>query len=391
MKRGEKPEVSFPAPYIAPGVTDPRAAKYQRDLASRMETTPVAGGATPPIPLLSEKSREGMTMAEQAVAMQQAQRPTIFQAAPTSAPSMNPILPSDLLPEAATKDPQFQQGPGAMYAASQPHLARKYGVMRNTTHIPPQTLFGAPKSLSSKSLEDLQKFAELQAHQDKTVADLQTKAEKVSGEDARIEATAAQGGAGAAAKVGESPVAPGQVTDEERAKAREALSSMDDFAFDSLRQMMMRDLLNSEDQKKIVESRLQPLDITELIINSFVTQTVSIIPGKFEPEFQSVSGDDDLAIKRLIMEEAKSLDAPERYMLDKYGLMTLAAGVRSINRIPLPEYRDAEGFFDKALFLKKFNRLVRYPLHMLSSLGVHYFWFEIRVRKLFVAEKLGNG
>ena len=43
------------------------------------------------------------------------------------------------------------------------------------------------------------------------------------------------------------------------------------------------------------------------------------------------------------------------------------------------------------VFLKKFNMVLRLPLHMLASIGVNTLWFDVRVRKLFVAEKLGNG
>ena len=46
---------------------------------------------------------------------------------------------------------------------------------------------------------------------------------------------------------------------------------------------------------------------------------------------------------------------------------------------------------DEDAFWKKFEYVARFPFHMLASLGVNYFWFDVRVRKLFVAEKLGNG
>jgi hypothetical protein len=35
--------------------------------------------------------------------------------------------------------------------------------------------------------------------------------------------------------------------------------------------------------------------------------------------------------------------------------------------------------------------VARFDMHLLSSLAVNWFWFDVRVRKLFVAEKLGNG
>jgi hypothetical protein len=155
--------------------------------------------------------------------------------------------------------------------------------------------------------------------------------------------------------------------------------------------MMMKDIINNEEQRDLIEKRCTPLDITDLIMRGFVTQRVPVIPNKFEPEFQSMTGGEDLAIKRLIMQESKGLEVSDRYLLDKFSLMAVTIGLRAINGNVIPTHQDNNGKFDEEAFWRKFDFVSKYPFHMLASLGVNYFWFDIRVRKLFVAEKLGNG
>jgi hypothetical protein len=205
--------------------------------------------------------------------------------------------------------------------------------------------------------------------------------------EAAAERAAAEGPAGAAAGLagGTDPV-----TDEQRSAAEEALKNMDDFDFNSFRELMMKDLLNNDEQRQIIEERLKPLDLGELIMNSRVTQRIPVRPGQYEPELQSMTGEEELALKRLLMEERGKIAAPDRYLLDKYQLMTIACGLYAINNKILPSHLDEKGNFNDEKFWTKFNMVLKLPFHMLASLGLQYYWFDIRVRKLFVAERLKN-
>jgi hypothetical protein len=296
------------------------------------------------------------------------------------------ILASDLLPNEARQDKEFRDGPGAMYAAHQVNLAKKYGVIRNGRQIPAQQLFAPPSNagggLKSATVEGLEAVAKFNAQR--------TKSE--SG-DQKAEDDAAAGAAGMAASIANGPgdrdVKPTDAATMQANIAR--INEMDDFDFAAFRQAMLKDLLNNDDQRKIIEERLQPLDLTNLIMTGWVSQVVPIVPDKFEPEFQSMSTEEDLALKRIVMEETRSLGATEQYMLDKFSVMAVACGTRAINKKPLPDHRDKDGNFNDDLFRKKFNLVVKYPFHMIASLGVNWFWFDVRVRKLFVAEKIKNG
>jgi hypothetical protein len=343
----------------------------------------VAGGPAPRIPHLdSQPAQEGLTMQQHALRAEQQARTQagiareggfVEPPSPAGPPPLN-LMPADILPSTAQQDPDFIQGHGSMLAVNQPHLAAKYGVIRNGRPLAPQQLIGEtpgkPK-LSPETLRDIETLRNLEEQQ-------RNQAEQPKVETAEL--------GEAAGKVGNKPL-----SEEEEEKLKKALNDMDEFELDSWKDSMRRNPLNNPGQKEIIEARLQPLDLGDLVVNGYIIQNVPIIPGKFEVQFRTAEGDTDLALKRLIMEDSKSLEVSERYYLDKFSLMSMAAFLHGINKKVYPDYHDKNGDFDDDKFRAKFRMVIRLPLPMLASIGIHATWFEERVRQLFVMEKLGNG
>jgi hypothetical protein len=392
MSQGDKQGIAPPGGRPPAG---PQAAAYGAGAAARTAGpakygTPRAGGPPPPIPPLDGPPGEGMTMAAMAMAQRQPPRPP-GSILTTKEQMQGPdIRPTDLLPAEAQSDAGFIQGSGSMYAAAQPALAMKYGVVREGRRIPPQQLMarqqgpgGQPRApLRTETIEGLKKLGELASNEIGSERAANAAAEKES----------EQGPAGRAAAIGLPPGSGGEggerLSDEE---IKKRLAGMDEFDLNNVHEMMVKDIINNEEQRKIVEARLEPLNLADLVVNFTVTQRVPIIPGVFEVEYESTSGEDDLCIKKMLVEEAKSLKVDDRYLLDKYSLMGLACAVKSINGKPLGSHRDNEGNFNEEALDKKFKRLLKMPLPMLAAIGPHYFWFDMRVRKLFVAETIKNG
>lgn len=399
MKREDQPQNPSPPAQPAPAprapiaVGSPAALAYKRQLEARRAVDLRGGGASPPIPRLDQPHQDGMTMADQAVAQMSAYAPQQQFQQPPSGPSifgpggMSPsaaqppqgILNGDVLPNQAKEDSAFLDGHGSMVAMNQPNLAMKYGVIRNGRHIPPQQLNAGRPGLKQETLDSLKAVVDFNAHR-----------KEVESGDHAAEKAAESGLAGEAAKIansaGSNDVRP--VTQDQRDEVTRAMKNMDEFDFNAFREIMMKDLVNNEEQRKIVEERLQPLDITQLIVENRITQRVPIIPDKYEPTFQSFTGEEELALKRLVMEERKGVEAPDRYMLEKFQLMTVALCTVQINSNRLLPHLDAKGDFSDDLFWKKFNQVMKLPFHMLASMGVHFYWYDIRVRKLFVAERI---
>ncbi len=417
-------------PFIDARVADPMALKYAQDAQLRRRqpipkyNEPVAGGADLPIPRLDGEVVPGLSMVEQARLQRGLPQDGSLSEAPdltggmmrppamrssiiegnaheqdaASAPRntqdqlLSGLTQTDMLPPEAQQDPAFQRGHGAMFAVNQPHLARKYGVMRGGQRVHPQQLHeqatrvqqvrssgtpvgkGTPfKPETLESLKALEDFNRART------------AEEPDDGDKKIQAAALKGPAGGVGAT-EAPLS------EEERKA--ILEDMDEFDVSRARNALFKDLLNNEKQRDIIERRLKPLKLSELIMKGVVTQRVPIIPGEFEPIFQSYSGEEDLWTKRLIGEEIRSngTSGSDSYTLDKFLLMGLTISLHSIaNMPPLPDYRNAKNEFDPEAFWEKYKIVSKFNYHMLASLAANWFWFDVRVRKLYKAEDLGNG
>ena len=384
-------------------------------------TSPPGGDPAPPMPALEQPFQSGMTMAQQAAMTwgQDAQRNVAqsmanvlqqpgsiviaedgpLQPEPTNPSTLIPsLLPTDVLPPEAAQDEQFHRGAGSMLAAHQPHMAAKYGVVRQGVRISPQALHqsrtapaaspaGPPgarlRRPISETLHDLRRAAEAQRALPVEEEGPQpppglprTEAEAV--------AQAAQGPGGRTQDIGRSPARTFDEEQEAAAKVQAQVDKLDDFDFDKLRREMMRDVLKNPRQRELVEARCKPLNVNDLIMHNRVAQRVPILPGTFEPTFESVEGDLEITLKGLLVKESKSIMVTEDYLLSKYSLMSLAAGVIAINANPIPSMYDQKGDFNEKLFWAKYKWVAKRNVHMLASLGIHYAWFEERVRKLFV-------
>ena len=253
----------------------------------------------------------------------------------------SPIMGADLLPPGARDDAEFDPAEKTLLAVKQPRLARKYGVIRGTRHIPPERL--------------------------------------IVGED-----DSAPGNAKAAPRL---PAAP-----EVKTEHPPPTPALDEFDIDSFGRAMMADILNNKEQRELIESRLEPMNVEDIIVHNFIEQRVPVIPGTFEPTLRSSCGEIDLGLKRVLLTDEVNEKLPDRYLLDKYAFMSAAAGVVAINGRPFGgPILDAEGNFSDELFNKKLAVFLQLNIHMQASIGVNLFWFETRVRSLFRAETVGNG
>lgn len=318
-----------------------------------------------------------------------------------------PLMPGDTLPEDATKDPQYQHGAGSRMAQMQPHMAAKYGVIRNGQHLMPHDLMAGrqgtppdfrgqrPRRSGAEIAQDMQTVLGAPAGHiapRDVPDDGPVPPAGIPRTPEEAEQQAAAGPGGAASRAGASPVVPllDASTQESEDRAKKMLQEMDDFDFERLRREMLSDILKNPRQREAVEARLQPLDISEMIMRNTVRQRVPILPGRFEPTFESMPGDVELKLKQLLVKESKSIAVTEAYLLDKYAVMTTTAGTTHINGNPVPTMYNNNGDFDEDLFWAKFGWMLKRNIHMLASLGIHYSWFEQRVRKLFVADE-GKG
>jgi hypothetical protein len=239
--------------------------------------------------------------------------------------------PFQTLPPEAAQDPNFIPGTGSMFVANQPGV-----------HPP-------TKEKSILREETQQGLAAL--------AEFQKKAEQAQAEAAAVEP--------------------------DNAPPRTEIKDTVDQQLDELRGYIndteQWNVLTSPARKKEVEDRLQPLDISDILIHGEIRQDIVVVPGKLTITLRSVNGEEDLAVKRLMYSESGS----DRYMLDKFALMNVAVSIVNINNQAFPTHLDDNKRFNEKLFLKKFDALMKFPIQFLADLGVQALWFDQRVRKLF--------
>lgn len=144
----------------------------------------------------------------------------------------------------------------------------------------------------------------------------------------------------------------------------------------------VKNLLANKERRESIESRCEPMDLMELLINKEARQVVPIIPGKYYPTFRTIGGDEDLEIKRIISKEVGSTT----YILGKMTLMSLTCGLYALNGKVLPSHQNKDGDFDQEAFFAKFKGIMKYPMQVLSDLAVNYTWFDRRVRGLIALD-----
>jgi hypothetical protein len=238
------------------------------------------------------------------------------------------------LPPSAQQDPGFRPGVGSMYAGNQPGLQTKPGQRRGEGILSEETVEG---------LDAIAKFEEA-AEQEQN---------KVTEEELEKEVT-------------------------------KGIPDINDMGMDE--QFMQRikeeqNELDTVELREAIEERVDPIDIVQLIEDGEGHQDVPIITGDvLTVTFRTVSGEEDLALKRDLFSER----GPDVYVYDRLQMMMMTAGLFALNNQPLPTHLDARKRFDKKLFKIKFATVIAYPVQMLASIGINYNWFDVRTRRLFV-------
>lgn len=182
------------------------------------------------------------------------------------------------------------------------------------------------------------------------------------------------------------PDAP--VSKKEAADLEETVKEMtedynESFDYDNFGRRV-RSMLNNKERREAIEKRCGAMAIEDLITQGEVRQVVPIIPNKFFPTFRSVQGVEDLFIKRLMSSERGS----DQYILDKFAIMNLSAGLYALNGKPLPSHLNDKGDPDEKLFEHKFKVVLKMALPLIADLSTNYTWFGSRLEKLFIVDNI---
>lgn len=237
---------------------------------------------------------------------------------------------------------------------------------------PPRT---PPRRMSQQGTEALRELEELQRQQQEQAEEEQQR---------RVDETAEASSLNEA----DSLVGPPKT---EQSELADALKNLDEFDEYTLRQALMRDIINNDDQRALIESRLKPLSIGQLLNNNRVRQAIPIDPEDFVIELQSLTVEEEQAIKRLaVYSKLEAPDAPLPYHKERFSIMGVTAALVRINDKAFGDAVVGGKWSDEA-FWKKFNMVVKLPYDVVSCIALHAFWFGMRVRALTQVKLLKNG
>lgn len=178
------------------------------------------------------------------------------------------------------------------------------------------------------------------------------------------------------------------------AEEREQLAETSDLDFDLMMNRLRSDVINNAEERKAVEGRVKPMDLSDGLVNGEWTQLVPIYPGKLEVVFRSITPLENDEIRRKLLEEILQDERLARFSGEKYGFMQLVAAVHILNGRELPRHLVGSGIsrtFDWDVFRKKVDVFMVYPGPLIQAIGTHAHWFDLRVRSLFSTVALKNG
>lgn len=182
----------------------------------------------------------------------------------------------------------------------------------------------------------------------------------------------------------EAVAAANSSTDTELNKIGEEIEEEEEFFEENEFGERVKSLLSNKKRRDIIEARCPSISFEDLLMNGSVTQRVPIIPGKFEPVFRSLYGEENEEILRLM----GSIRGPNQYILDVLALFNLTAGLYGIGNKILPNHIDSKGDFNEEMFRAKHKVIRKMALPILTDLSVNFRWFTKRVQKLTVVDEI---
>lgn len=142
---------------------------------------------------------------------------------------------------------------------------------------------------------------------------------------------------------------------------------------------------------RTIEPTLTPLDLGAALFGR-ATQTVPIVPGQIEVDFQSVKGHESLLMEQILRE---TVQETVRYYTQYSVILLLAVSVKEI-RTPthterLPALVNDSGKATIETIRARAAIVQTFSVELISLLSAHYLWFEGRVRKLLTPQAIKNG
>ncbi len=192
------------------------------------------------------------------------------------------------------------------------------------------------------------------------------------------------------------PAAAPAPREEEPAKPEEESPEVDDEFLEAVRGAQ-QDVIQTNREKAAVAARVKPIDLAEGLVDGQFTQVVPIVPDKLHVKYRCLTPGENNAIRMFLFDEIKADPRKNNLAGELLAFYQTVATVMSFNSTHYQPHMVATGQFGRLefqpqVFEQKIATFLNFPLPLISALGTHAAWFEMRVRELFVtADRIKNG
>lgn len=162
------------------------------------------------------------------------------------------------------------------------------------------------------------------------------------------------------------------------------LQSMDEDLASAL------DRFNNGPRRRKIEAKLKKMNAEDLVSIGEIRQEVPISAG-VKVIFRTTSGLEHDGMLDELGTVAATSSGSELFLRERLANYNLTLSLHQIGSTVLHSHLDKDGEFSVEGFRKKFSQVMRRPLLLIADMRVNCYWFDERVRKIMVAEELGNG
>lgn len=153
---------------------------------------------------------------------------------------------------------------------------------------------------------------------------------------------------------------------------------------------VLRKHLMTPERKRVIENRLQPMDLGSMISRNEVRQEITIVPGQFSIVLKSMQHYEIQYCLRRMYE----LTGSSIYITDMLNMYKLVCCLEEVNEAQLPSHRMGVGLdehVDNEAFDLKFKVISRFATPVLADISVQFDWFIERLHQLMGVEAVKNG
>lgn len=143
-----------------------------------------------------------------------------------------------------------------------------------------------------------------------------------------------------------------------------------------------------EKLRSAIEARTSKLDIGQYIMSGVATQSVSIIPGKLEVVFKTITDAEESYVDKALSIDK---DITSRQFVRKNNEFALATHIHSVNGHKWPNHVDSSEEIDPEVMEVRLRHVKKLSSPIFNLLVDNLNWFLQRVHEELTFEVLGNG